>query len=299
MRNKILFTGANGFLGKNLVTKLQKSNFLVKTLDLTGADYTFNISSENFKIEESFDIVFHAAGKAHSVPKTDDDAKLFYDVNYKGTKNLCESLESHLPKVFILVSTVAVYGLEEGTNIDENYPLLGVSPYAKSKILAEEYLKIWCKNHQVKLFVLRPSLIAGPNPPGNLKDMINAIKKGYYLNIDGGVGRKSILWVDDFIDIINLSLKHDGGIYNVCATHNPSFKEISNKIAELLNKRNPLDVPYFAAKAFASVGDVLGKISPINSARLNKMMNSLTFSNEKIRRELEWEPSDVMSKFKI
>lgn len=110
----------------------------------------------------------------------------FFDVNLQGTKNLCTALEqSGIPKSFIFISTVAVYGCDSGENITEEYPLNGTTPYALSKIKAEKYLEEWCAMHNVKLSILRPSLIAGPNPPGNLGAMIHGIENGKYLSIAG------------------------------------------------------------------------------------------------------------------
>ena len=49
----------------------------------------------------------------------------------------------------------------------------------------------------------------------------------------------------------------------------------------------------------AKVGDFLGSKAPINSYKLEKMTKSLTFSNEKARRELGWEPLDVLENYRI
>lgn len=49
----------------------------------------------------------------------------------------------------------------------------------------------------------------------------------------------------------------------------------------------------------AKVGDLLGSSAPINSYKLEKMVKSLTFSNEKARKELNWEPMDVLANYKI
>lgn len=116
-------------------------------------------------------------------------------MNLQGTKNLCAALEkSGIPQAFIFISTVAVYGCEFGSNITEKHPLNGDTPYALSKIQAEEFLTEWCNKHGVILSIIRPSLIAGPNPPGNLGAMIKGIKTGRYLSIGGGKARKAYLW---------------------------------------------------------------------------------------------------------
>lgn len=296
---KVLFTGANGFLGKNVIPLLQKKNFKVKTFGTSNADYIFNITNTINPFEEKFDIIFHAAGKAHSVPKTQEEESVFYKVNFEGTKNLCNALEENLPEYFVFISTVAVYGKDFGENITEDTSLEGYTPYAKSKLMAEKFLTKWSKEKNVKLFILRPSLIAGPNPPGNLGDMIKAIKSGKYFNIAGGTAKKSVFWVEDFAEITVKMLGKEGGIYNVCDDANPDFKEISEKISDKLNKKSPKSIPFFLAKSMALVGDLLGNKAPINSLKLKKITDSLTFSNEKIKRELNYNPSNVIEKFQL
>lgn len=296
---KILFTGANGFLGRNVIPILKKKSFQVKTAGTLNADYVFDISKDISSLEEKFDVVFHAAGKAHCIPKNLDEEKRFYDVNFSGTKNLCKALENNLPQVFIFVSTVAVYGIDSGENITEEFPLAGISPYAKSKIMAENFLKEWCEKNNVRLFIFRAPLIAGQNPPGNLGDMVKAIKTGRYFNIAGGKAEKSLLWVEDFADLTVLSLSHSGGIYNVCDDYTYSFKEIAEKISTVLKKQSPRNIPFILAKLMAVVGDVLGNNAPINSQKLNKITQNLTFSNNKIKKELRFSPTNVMKKFQI
>ena len=296
---KLLFTGASGFLGQN-VKPLLKKIYDVKTLGLTDTDnYKYDLSKEIPLISETFDVIFHAAGKAHTVPNSDEEKKVFFDVNYQGTVNLCNALEkSVLPKAFIFVSTVAVYGVEFGDNISEEHSLKGNTPYALSKIQAEQYLVEWCAKNNVKLGIIRPSLIAGPTAPGNLGAMVQGIKTGKYLSIGGGTARKSVLMVHDIATLIPLLVKK-GGIYNVCDDIQPSFRELETIIAKQLDKNQPKSIPYFIAKAMALVGDLLGSKAPINSLKLKKITESLTFSNEKAKKELGWQPMNVLDNYKI
>jgi nucleoside-diphosphate-sugar epimerase len=295
----LLFTGASGFLGKNILCLLNK-RFDISTLGLTDSDdYKINLSENSPVLNERFDIVLHAAGKVHSVSKNAEEEKSFFDVNVQGTKNLCSSLEkAGIPSSFIFISTVAVYGLDFGELIREDQPLNGDTPYAKSKLQAEEYLTIWCSKYDVKLSILRPSLIAGPNPPGNLGAMINGIKTGKYLSISGGKARKSILMVQDIADLVPL-VAEKGGTYNVCDSEHPTFRDLEKLIAEQLGKSNPISIPFRIARLMARGGDVFGNHAPFNSLKLDKMTKSLTFSNEKARSELGWKPLNVLENFKI
>lgn len=296
---KLLFTGGTGFLGKNVMPILTQK-YEVTTCGITSDDMIkANLAKEVPALSDRYDVVLHACGKAHVVPKTEAEKKAFYDVNYQGTVNLCSALEkAGVPKALVFISTVAVYGCEYGDLITEEHPLNGETPYAKSKIMAEEYLTEWCAKNGVVLSILRPSLLAGKNAPGNLGAMVNGIKKGFYMNIAGGKVIKSILMAEDIARLIPL-LEEKGGIYNVCDTRQPSFGEISASVAKQLGKGKPLNIPYWMAWCMAKVGDLLGSKAPINSYKLEKMTKSLTFSNEKARRELGWEPLDVLVNYTI
>lgn len=296
---RLLFTGGTGFLGKN-VMPLLKEQYEVTTCGITSDDkIKANLAKEVPVLDKHYDVVLHACGKAHVVPKTEAEKQAFFDVNYQGTVNLCAALEKvGVPKALVFISTVAVYGCEYGDLITEEHPLNGDTPYAKSKIMAEEYLTEWCKKNDVVLGILRPSLLAGKNAPGNLGSMVNGVRKGFYMNIAGGKVVKSILMAEDIARIMPALIKK-GGVYNVCDTRQPSFGELSVSVAKQLGKHKPISIPYWMAWCMAKVGDLLGSKAPINSYKLEKMTKSLTFSNEKARRELGWEPLDVLGNYKV
>lgn len=297
---KLLFTGASGFLGYNIKPLLEQQYEIVHTVGLTSLDnYTVNLAKDVPILSQRYDVVLHAAGKAHSVPGTEEEKQVFFDVNYQGTVNLCKALEkAGIPRSIVFISTVAVYGCESGRDITEDHPLNGTTPYARSKIMAEEFLTDWCRKNDVILGILRPSLLAGKNAPGNLGAMVNGIRKGFYLNIAGGKVQKSVLMAVDIARLLPL-LSDKGGTYNVCDTRQPTFGQLSESVARQLGKNKPFSIPYWMAWCMAKTGDLLGSRAPVNSRKLAKMTESLTFSNEKAREELGWEPLDVLSNYKI
>lgn len=296
---ELLFSGATGFLGHN-VKPILNETYHITTIGITDEDdINTNLASEVPNLTKKYDVVLHAAGKAHIYPKTEAEIKAFYDVNYEGTVNLCKALEKvGLPKSFIFISTLDVYGLAVGEGIDETYPKNPKTHYAISKLQAEEYLIKWAEEKGVILGILRPSLMVGPNPPGNLKAMINGIKKGYYVNIAGGHTRKSLMMIHDIAHLVR-KIENVGGIYNVCDNHHPSYSELSACISKQLGKKhNSLSIPYWMAWCLAKVGDLTG-VLPIDSHRLEQLTKSNTYSNEKAKNALNWEPMDVLENFKI
>lgn len=299
MMEKLLFTGGTGFLGANTKPVLDQM-YEVTTVGITDKDeIKANFAKEVPVLPCRYDIVLHAAGKAHIYPKTPEEVKSFYDINFEGTKNLCAALERvGIPRAFIFISTAGVYGIENGNYVTEDTPLLGEQPYQKSKIMAEEFLTGWCAKNGVILGILRPSLMVGHNAPGNLGAMVNGIRTGKYLSINHGKARKSLLMAEDIAHLMPLVAKK-GGVYNVCDDEHPSFGQLEELIAKQLGKRKPISIPYWFAKCIAVFGDIVGSWFPLNSQRLEKITLSDTLSNEKAKRELGWKPMDVLENYKI
>ncbi|WP_165732990.1 NAD(P)-dependent oxidoreductase [Polaribacter sp. 20A6] len=291
---RLLITGSNGFLGRSFV-KAYKNKYDLVTLSRKNADICVDLTKDDVLEELVTDIVIHAAGKAHSVPKTIEEEKEFYDVNLEGTKRLINSLKG--VKSFVFISSVAVYGLEKGIGIDESSPLSGNTPYAKSKILAEEMLIDWSKKKNVNLLILRLPLLASKNPPGNLGDMILAIKNKKYFSINSGKARRSVVLVDDIVDWLPNHFTSNG-IYNLTDGDNPSFYDLEVLISKQLVVRRPFSIPLLVAKIIGFFGDIL-RLSIINSNRINKMTQDLTFSSEKAKDLLSWKPNLVKNNFRI
>lgn len=296
-KNNVLVTGGNGFLGKNIVSKFRENSFNVFTLGKSSADYTVDISNEIPSFNEYFYTVVHCAGKAHSIPKSESEKKLFYEVNLEGTKNLLNALSKKPPKFFVFASTVAVYGLETGKLVSEKAPLKGNSPYADSKIQAEKFILQWGRDNNVLVLILRLPLIVGINPPGNLGKMINGIKTRKYLSIGEGKARRSMVMAEDIGKCIVDNIEKEG-IYNLSDGYHPTFREIEEIICKELNKPKPLSIPFWFAKLLGIIGDIFS-FFPINSDLIIKMTNDLTFDSGKASRELIWRPSRVTQNFHL
>jgi GlcNAc-P-P-Und epimerase len=291
---RTLITGANGFLGHHLKKHFDRKYY--HTLDLSNSDIDANLSNIPPKLSNSYVTVIHAAGKAHLVPHTVSEIQEFYDVNLGGTVNLCRALEENLPEKFIFISTVAVYGLENGDLVEEIQPLNGNSPYAKSKILAEDFLLEWGQKNNVQIIILRLPLLVGENPPGNLGAMIKAIRKGYYFRIGDGSTRRSMVLAEDVGNLI-ASNNLKPGIYNLTDGYHPSFKEIEDTIAKQLNRKIK-SMPKLIVQTACKIGDTFS-FFPINSYKYEKLTSSLTFSDQKARKELNWNPRSVIDGFKL
>jgi len=287
---RILLTGASGFLGKVIQKKLGAKHELITLGRGESNHISSNLATTCPKLPK-VDMVIHAAGKAHVIPKSEQEAKEFFQVNLEGTRNLLEGLKD-LPQSFVFISTVAVYGLESGENIPEDYPLLGETPYAKSKIEAEKLLLNWGKENGVQVVILRLPLIVGPNPPGNLGAIIRAIGKGIYFRLGKGESKKSMVLASDVAELIPSLIDHSG-IYNLTDGVDPSLAQLDTKIAQVFGKK-VRSFPESLLNKIAKIGDLLS-FFPLNSYRVNKLSQTLTFSSEKAKEELNWSPRSVLN----
>jgi nucleoside-diphosphate-sugar epimerase len=293
----LLLTGVSGFLGKKII-KTINYNFGIQTLSRKSGTYKLDLSNTIPVFKNKFDIVIHNAGKAHSLPKNVKENESFFNVNVQGTKNLLRGIEliGSFPKSFVFISSIAVYGLDQGEGINENAPLQAKEPYGLSKVQAEQLVLQWCKRNNVICTILRLPLLVGENPPGNLGALILAINKGYYFNIAGGKAKKSMVLADDVAKII-LKVSEIGGIYNLTDGYHPNFFELSNAISKQNKKSNSLNIPFLIAKIIACFGDVFGDNFPLNSNKLNKITTELTFDDSKAREVLGWQPRNVIDWF--
>lgn len=293
----VLLTGANGFLGRTIIRVLEKEYQFI-TLSRSSGDYKITLEDKCPYFNQSFDLIIHAAGKAHSVPTTEVERKQFYDVNVEGTLNLLKGLEvSGVPKQFVFISSVSVYGQESGIGINEELKLEAKDAYGLSKIEAELLVQKWCNEHNVVYTILRLPLLVGENPPGNLGAMIRAIEKGYYFNIGGGIAQKSMVLAEDVANFIP-KIATRGGTYNLTDGLHPTFFELSSAIARQIQKSAPMNIPFFIAKAVGFMGDFLGSKAPINSHKLKKITSDLTFDDCKAR-SVGWQPRRVLDWFSI
>jgi nucleoside-diphosphate-sugar epimerase len=294
--SKILITGSSGFLGKHLVPMLSITNELY-TLSRVNSNYSVDLSKDVPIFNEKYDTVIHAAGFAHKI--NNESKNIFIDINVTGTLNLLRGLEiSVVPSKFVFISSVSVYGLVSGYNIDESSELLAKDPYGLSKIEAEKIILDWCNNNNVICTILRLPLIAGIDPPGNLGLMINSIKKGFYFNIENGKSKKSMVLANDVAKYILIAAEV-GGVYNLTDGHHPSFYELSNYISKQLKKKPPKNLNYLVIKFIALIGDLFGSNALINSIKLRKITSNLTFDDTKAREIFLWNPTPILKDFKI
>ncbi len=306
LRERALVTGGSGFLGRHLIRHLGDQGAEVVVLCRRPVEgvrsITADLSSPVLDFGgDAFGVVYHLAGLAHRVPRSAEEEREFFRINVEGTRNLLRALErtSPLPKAVVLISSIAVYGHEEGTLLDESTPRQAKDPYGASKREAEDVLMEWSASNGVRAGIIRPPLIVGRNAPGNFGMMVTALRSGRYLGIGSGSARRSMVLVEDVAKVLPAAARV-GGIFNLADGYHPSFAELEDAICAALGRSSPRRVPLTLARLLANAGDrgqeLTGRQFPFSSRTLMKMTSTLTLSDRQGRVRLGWSPTPVLNR---
>lgn len=299
MRN-VLLTGATGFLGKNLKKGFEETGqWKVTTLGRKPQNDIQMDLAKGVPVLSGFDAVVHAAGLAHQIEKKTEWGDYWIN-NVVATENLIKGIERQepFPWGIIYLSTVAVYGVQEGELLEEETTPAPTTFYGESKLEAERLFQQFCLNADLPLLILRLPLVYGPDAPGNIRKMKEAIRRNRYFRIAGGKARRSMVLTSDIGTFLPQWIG-ERGIYHLTDGSHPSFEELENGMVQSLQKKKPPELPMFMAKMLALAGDVIGPSFPFNSGVLKKMTSTLTFSDEKAREELGWKPTRVIDSFSV
>lgn len=178
--NKVLVTGADGFIGSHLVERLIFEGYQVKALshynsfnnwgwleDVNCKDkievVTGDIRDPHFckEITKEIDIIFHLAALI-AIPYSYIAPDSYVDTNIRGTLNICQAAKENGNIRIIHTSTSEVYGTAKYVPIDENHPLQPQSPYSASKIAADSMAISFFNSFELPVTIVRPFNTYGP-----------------------------------------------------------------------------------------------------------------------------------------
>lgn len=242
----ILVTGACGYKGCVLIPKLLQAGHLVTAFDIMWfgndlrAHSNLNIVKGDIRNTEEIplegvDAIIHLASIAND-PAGDLDPKLTWEVSALATMRLADKAFRLGIKRFIYASSGSVYGLKEDMQVTEDLPLVPISEYNKTKMVAERVLLSYGRDMIVQ--IVRPATVCGLSPRMRLDVSVNmltmqALSRGEITVLGGGQTRPNI-HIDDITDLYLFLLERPdlAGIFNA------GFENISiRQIAEMACKK--------------------------------------------------------------
>ncbi len=244
---RVLVTGGAGFIGSHIVDRLITRGHVVTVLDNLCAGHLENVHPDASFVRaditdlhlpralagRSFDAVVHLAAQV-SVMRSIDDPMFDAQVNFVGTLRLLEHCRHIGVKRFVFASSAAVYGNPGAIPVTEDAPTRPLSPYALSKLAAEEYLRALARRSELKIVILRYANVYGPRQSargeaGVVCAFIRQILTGQAVLIHGdGRQTRDFVYVGDVAEASLLALQPDAppGVYNVGTGHSTSILEL-------------------------------------------------------------------------
>lgn len=257
---RILITGASGFIGANLIERLQQTNCLIAVINRSPnknfedlIQYVGNITDyvfvEKTIIEFNPNIVFHLAGLKERTSNVEDVFNSL-NVNLLGTLNLYQALlKATALKSVVTLGTTDEYG-DSLPPYDEELKELPVSSYGFSKLCATKLSEFFFRNYKLPVTVLRPTIAYGPHQGLEMfiPSLINTLVKDKVYKMTAGEQTRDFIYISDLISamlIASESSAYLGQVFNIGSGQVIKIKDVAQLIAKHLNKVNLLKIGSF------------------------------------------------------
>ena len=245
---RILVTGANGFLGREIVRQAAEAGLSVRATDRQAACVQPGIEYAPADILEpeslvplvrGISCVVHAAGLTPAAAGRKTEAASFTAVNATGTANVARAAAGAGVASFVLISSVSVYGSSGALIRNETHPCRPRGAYAESKLQSEERAREIAGASGMSMRILRLATLYGEGDAGNVARLLATIDRGRFMRLGSGSNRKSLLHREDAARAC-LAVMRDRGrgieVFNVSAPP-CTMREVVDGLAEALGKR--------------------------------------------------------------
>jgi NAD dependent epimerase/dehydratase len=297
-KQKILVTGADGFIGSHLVESLVNKGLQVRAfvyynsfnswgwLDTFSEDKLSKIDVFAGDIRDpngvrnamqGIDVVFHLAALI-AIPFSYHSPDSYVDTNIKGTLNVLQAARDTGCSRVIITSTSEVYGTAQYVPIDERHPFQGQSPYSATKIGADRIAESFYRTFKTPVTIVRPFNTYGPRQSARavIPTIITQLIKGAKEIKLGSIHpTRDFNYVKDTVAgfiAISETEATIGEEINIASQQEISIGELASEIIDEINPR---------AKILAEDKRVRPEKSEVER---------LLGSNEKIRSMTKWQP---------
>jgi len=269
MQKTILITGGAGFMGSNFVRYIFNKYPDYKIIILDALTYAGNIENLPVNINKNkeeriafwygnvrngelvdtlvsqSEIVVHFAAETH-VTRSIYDNFLFFETDVLGTQAVANAVVKYKDRIerFIHISTSEVYGTAMKELMDEDHPLMPMSPYASAKAGADRLVYSYWATYEIPAVIVRPFNNYGPYQ--HLEKAIPRFTTSCILNepirVHGdGSAARDFIFVEDVCKAIEIIMHADpegvcGEVFNVASTVHRSILSIAQDLAKMMGR---------------------------------------------------------------
>ncbi len=324
-KETVLITGASGFIGTALITRLIRNYYIIgidkvlhKDRDIKVLWYKADISNREFldeifreikeKFHGSIDYVFHLAAYYDMSNRKNS---LYRETNENGTRNLLDNLINLNVKNFIFMSsTVIMTPIRDNEKLNEESALGSVLYYAKSKIKGEKIVLNY--KEKIKVTILRPTAVYSRDcrslPLANQIAFIWRKGFGYRIFPGKGEGGLSYVHIEDIVDALEKTILKakeiaNGSIFILSEEDYVSSNDLYDLIFHEIygTQSNLIHLPkwfvWFYVYIINKIYLFLGKSYFFKPWMINIADKKHRFNIEKARRVLEWQPKFLLKEY--
>ena len=270
---KILITGGNGFVGKNLSKYLKKYKY-----ELFLVNGKIHIDLRYFSQVAQLpkcDLIIHLAADSF-IPDTFENPQKFYENNILSMLNILEKAKLDNSSVIFLSSYV--YGTPQYLPIDEKHPRSALNPYAQSKIICEDLCFAYNRDFNVPITIFRPFNIYGPNQKKSffVSKVFSSIDQTEIL-LDNPKPKRDFIYIIDVLKAIHKAINKNSiqfNIYNLGSGKSISMKAAAETICKITNSFSKLKFNNIERR-----GEIFETVSDL----------------QKIKKDLSWVPETSFS----
>jgi nucleoside-diphosphate-sugar epimerase len=305
MNERVLVTGADGFVGRYVCRRLIGSGYSLRAgvrnvesiHDLLRAIPGLSDSSllgdlgANPELRGALagvSAVVHLAARVHVMKESSGDPlQDFRRVNVEGTKSLARAAVEAGVRRFIFVSTIKVNGdLTSGEPFNVDTPPAPQDAYAISKWEAEEALRSVASESGLEVVIVRPPLVYGPGVRGNFLRLMSLIDRALPLPWPRKENCRSMIGAENLADFLVRCVDHPkaaGHSFLVKDSEDISTRELITRLAQLLGRPVRLiPVPESLIRLAASL--------TMKKEAAGRILDSLVVDSERAQQLLEWAP---------
>lgn len=306
MTRTVVVTGASGFVGRALVTRIQELGWNVRPVSRQAPWYVDgwmcmdNLADEVMN-ETIWDTVFsqqngivpdvvHLAARAHVLDDSSQDPLLeFRRANVEVALSVAKAAFRRGVRRFVFVSSIGAVSdrSEPGEPLSEHSPCLPQSDYGLSKLEAEISLSKLALAYDAELVIVRPPLVFGKGAPGNLAKLARWMSRGIPLPLNAVDNQRSLIHVQNLCSALLCCVTHQrapGRIFHVRDPHDYSTPEILHLAARSQSCE---------ARLFTVPTSMLGMVAKTfgQSQIFERLCGTLQVDDSLIRHELGFVPA--------
>ena len=307
---KAIVTGANGFVGSNLVRRLLSDGWAVSGIVRKTSDLSFlrglDVQLVDAGLEDvdvlarafaGADVVFHCASRASDWGSMD----VFRKANVATAERVMQAAAQAGAGRVVYISSTVVYGFGGHVDTPETAPLRPERfPYCVTKLEAERMVERIGRDRKLPYSIIRPGNVFGPNDRITTIHLFKFLRAGKFAYVNGGRTLTCPTYVENLVDAIVLAGTKPaaaGEAFTITDGLRITWREYIEKICSALTTPPPrLSIPGGPAYAAAAVAEGLFKLfrakdpPPITRYRIAQVRRDYHFSIEKARRLLGFEP---------